>query len=115
MIRRNYQILMFQMELQVSEGRTQVSHAIYDLCDKKPKPDMVKSNLLAMGVPDRCPITENSTFCYQGNKEMTFSLVGQKLLAFFETTPAVNFKVKIVHDTGLSCFEGTFKVVKVTI
>lgn len=101
------------METIVLDGTVEVQNNVYDLCDNKPKPDMIKSHIFSLGIPYRCPVKDNSTFCYKGNKVMTFSSATQRMIKFFASTRSVKFRINIKHDTGLSCFEGDARVVKI--
>lgn len=94
------------------DGSMVVSHATFDICDKKLKPDLIRCNLAAWGIPPRCPFNQSSTFCYKGNKLLTFSLITQKMLPLFSLTNSVTIKLVIKHDTGISCFEADSKVTK---
>lgn len=98
------------MNLKILDGSLTVHQQSYDLCEKKPKPDMVISNMAGWGIPNKCPVSESSVFCYKGNKVATLSPVTQRLLSLFAKSKAVTARILITHDTGTSCFEGIVKV-----
>lgn len=108
---------IFQLELQVLDEAVIVTRKEFDICDIpfSKMPEILKSNLIGWGIPNYCPVNETSTFCYKGNKMMTYSSVSQKLLGFFVTTNTRKHKIRITikHDTGLSCFEGESKVSRI--
>lgn len=88
----------------LSWGKTLVYQAKYDLCDKKPKPDLIKSTMAGWAIPDQCPIKESSTFCYNSSNVIKLSMITQKMISLLSRAK-LSLRVFITHDTGTSCFE----------
>lgn len=102
------------MTLKVTQNTITVFEGKTDICDKKKRMDMVKLPLHGFGVPNRCPITSNFTFCRNDEKVFTFSESSKKLISAFAIVAKRSvIKVMITHDTGKSCFEVDSEIVKV--
>jgi hypothetical protein len=100
------------MELKILYGKVLVLNAKYNLCDKKPKPDMIKSHVVGWSIPDFCPVTASFKLCQNGRKIFSFNQVSKKMLSLFSTAKGVKAHIHITHDTGVSCFEGEATVIK---
>lgn len=100
------------MEMKVYDGETELHEAKYNICDRKRQPDMVRLRMSEWAIPDHCPITGRSTFCYNPEVKQKLSSVSRKMLGFFLKTPTVTIKINIKHDTGDSCFEALSTVIK---
>lgn len=70
------------------------------------------SAIAGWGIPNICPITESSTFCYKGEKLGQLSLATQKMLEFIATLKQMKIRFTIEHDTGTSCFEALSRTLK---
>lgn len=94
----------FQFELKVKKHLLVIGHYRIDLCDKKPKPDMLLVLMAYLGIPPNCPWEKASVYCYNG-KIGTFSASSKRLLgAFSGEASGVSLLVNITHDSGMSCF-----------
>lgn len=100
------------MTVKVSDQGMLVHDAKYNLCDKKLKPDMVRSNIVGWAIPNRCPVNESAIFCQNGKKVLTLSLITQRMFALFSTSRSTKIEIIINHDTGISCFEADTKIIK---
>jgi hypothetical protein len=103
------------MEITIQLEGTIVFNKIIDVCDKKPKPELVKPHFAIIGIPTRCPITKNFVFCNDASKPLVkFSDSAAKFFGFFMSLNAqgVTIRVNITHDTGSSCFEAEHKVIR---
>lgn len=88
--------------------------AKYDLCSSKPKPELIRMNIAGSAFPNRCPLTQETIFCYNGSKIFTLSDGTQKILTLFSMSKGSKMKISIEHDTGFSCFEADTKVKMLT-
>lgn len=95
------------MDVTVFQGKIVVHNAKYNLCDGKPKPDLIRSNIAGWAIPDFCPVKEKFTMCYNGSKILTLSVVTQRMFGLFVLAKGSKIRLSITHDTGTSCFEAT--------
>lgn len=100
------------MYVRISKEKTTMNEHIVNLCDSKPRPDILKFIMAGLAIPNYCPVKENSTFCMSPQTKLRLSDSTQRMLSFLALTSRVNIRVKIEHDTGKSCFEGVHSFVK---
>lgn len=99
--------------MKVTQNTMTVFERKTDICDKKRRIDMVKLPLAQFGIPNQCPITSNFTYCCSNEKILTFAESTQKMISAFPTFGREYLvRAVITHDTGKSCFETDFEVVK---
>lgn len=101
------------MLIKVLDGKIQLHEAKYNLCDPKPKPELIQFLMAGWAIPDRCPIKRSFKFCYNPSKVIKLSPVSQKVLSLFILTPKVTVRIIITHDTGTTCFEGLNRFLKI--
>lgn len=93
------------MVMKVNEDATTLFQYTYNLCTKKPKPEMVMSTIVGWGIPAFCPVTQEFKYCYNGTKVATVPSAVQRMLGIFSSSRIFKVKINITHDTGFSCFE----------
>lgn len=93
--------------MKVMRDTVTVFETTIDLCDpKKKRPEMIDLSLAGFGIPFKCPVPADFTFCRRNETVFTFSEATRKLLeVFLVLTPTVDVTVVITHDTGKSCFK----------
>lgn len=101
------------MEIKTSYGKTVFQQTKCNLCDKKPKPELVKGNMIGWAIPERCPVTQSAILCNNETKVFTFTRTTQRMFSLFATTLGAIVRINITHDTGISCFEAEFVVSKI--
>lgn len=102
----------FQVQLEVTEGSTKIHDATFNLCDPKPKPEMLKFSLAGWAIPNRCPNDESIKYCSNATNALQLSAGTQKMLSLFALRSIVKLRIIITHDTGTSCFESMDSIVK---
>lgn len=85
----------------------------FDICSKIQKPSLkiLKGFLSALGVPKTCNITKNQTICFKDSIIAKISLSVLEMIAKPDKK-ATTVKMVIDHDTGKSCFDAQYNVVK---
>lgn len=98
--------------MEIFKGKTKLNEHIVNLCDSKPKPDLIKFVMAYWAIPNDCPMKKNSTFCKNPQMKLRLSDTAQKILSLLELYSRVNIRIKIEHDTGTSCFDAVNSFVK---
>lgn len=89
----------------------------FDLCSKKEQGIMGKLTKIimgAIGMPRKCPITEEVTFCYNEEKLITLSKASRRILEIIGVGQVGKItELVIAHDTGRSCFFEEHELIKI--
>lgn len=100
------------MVVKVIEDAMTLFQLTYNLCTKKPKPDMIMTTIVGWGIPAFCPVTQEFKYCYNGTKVATLPSVAQRMIGIFTSSRSFKVKINITHDTGFSCFEADSSIQK---
>lgn len=99
-----------QLQVTVTIGSIDFSRQTFDICNNVTLPELMKVNLIALGVPTTCPVTKSSVFCYKGDKQFKLTKASQRVLKMFAVTKKAKVRFNFKHDTGTSCFESNAEI-----
>lgn len=104
---------LIKVEVTVYKGNIPIFQKKTDLCDpKSKKSETFRVGLAIFAIPLACSFN-SSTFCYKGERLVTFTQSTLRLLnAFPLNGRSAVFKMIITHDTGKSCFETEMEIYK---
>lgn len=100
------------MKVQAFNGNSLLHETKHDICDNKPKPNIIRTTLAIWAIPDFCPIKKSFKFCYNDTEVIKLSMVSQKIIELFYVAKPT-FKISITHDTGPTCLEALSGVRKI--
>lgn len=85
----------------------------FDLCAKRPLPDLLKLTIAFLGIPFVCPNLSSTVHCFNHEKIFEITAATKRLLEFFaKDGNGVTLVANFTHEAGRSCFEFKNKVQK---
>lgn len=99
--------------MKVSEEKTQISDVKFNLCDSKPRPEIIRLTLASWGIPVSCSANGRYKYCYNATKVLKLSAISQKMLSLFALKANVKLRIIITHDSGTSCFQSMDIITKI--
>lgn len=104
------------MKFQIFKNN-EIVHEIkdFDIClkSKRKSIEILKGFLVGMGVPRSCNIIDNQTSCSKTASIIKVPLTILEVITKIDAKPAT-MKMLIDHDTGKSCFDAQYEIVKLT-
>lgn len=87
----------------------------FDICTKNKRKsiEILKGFIDGMGVPRTCNIITNQTFCSNTASVIKIPSSIFEMVTKIDNKPATT-RMLIDHDTGKSCFDAQYKIVKLT-
>lgn len=104
-----------QITVKVKRERMTIFEKSFDLCGKKEQAmgKLIRIIMGALGMPRKCPITEETTFCYKEEKLLTLSKTSRRILDIIGVGQVGKItELIITHDTGKSCFYEEHELIK---
>lgn len=97
--------LFFQFTQKIIKNSFVLNNFKMNLCDKKPKAEILLVTATYFGIPLKCPVTSPRVHCFNNEKIASLGESTQRLFSLFASEKAgVEIKVEVDHDTGKSCF-----------
>lgn len=109
------QLSFFKITVKVKRERMTIFEKSFDLCGKKEQSmgKLIKIIMGALAMPRKCPITEETTYCYNEEKLITLSKTSRRILEIIGVGQVGKItELVIAHDTGRSCFHEEHELIK---